>query len=148
MIPLRLWYSHDQKAGDIATTHAELDVLLDRLSALSTPEWPALAEVTPAASKYGPALYVGLHVDLGALRASTADDPGPYYTVGEGSSDGEPILYMYTTSDGEVPANAEIPAALVRQAAHEFADTGVRPTCVDWQIWKAPVLDTESEFPE
>jgi hypothetical protein len=55
---------------------------------------------------------------------------------------------MYTTSDCETPPNGEIPAALVRQAAHEFADTGLRPTCIDWQTWERVNADSGSEWPE
>jgi hypothetical protein len=133
MIPLTLWYSHDQATGDIARTHAELDAALDRLAALSGPAWPALAEVTQTDNKRGPLLYVGVHVDLGALLYSGDDDEVGSFTKGQGQPVGEPILYMYMTSASEAPPNAEVPAALVRQAAHEFADTGLRPTCVDWQ---------------
>jgi hypothetical protein len=134
MIPLMLWYSPEQTEGDIVRTHGELDAALDRIAALAGPDWPVLAEVTQLEDKFGPMLYLGLHVDQGAVM-----DPGETrraYTCGSGTSDGEPLLYMQGNSDNEFPPNAEVPADLVRQAAHEFADTGVRPTCVQWQIWQ------------
>lgn len=147
MISLHLWYSRDQgKDGDVVGTSSELDVSLDRLAALSRPDWPALATVTPVGSRLGPVLYVGIHVDVGALLYSGDDYPDGTFTLGEGSVDGEPLLYMYTTSANEMPPNCEIPVELVRKAAHEFADTGLRPTCVEWQTWDPP-LSTESEFP-
>ncbi|HEX5404904.1 MAG TPA: Imm1 family immunity protein [Pseudonocardiaceae bacterium] len=145
MIPLKLWYSHEQTEGDIARTHDELDAALDRVAVLSGPDWPVLAEVTQAADKFGPLLYVGLHVEQGALLYSGDDDEDGSYTTGSGTQDGEPLLYMQGTSDCEFPPNSEVSATLIRQAAHEFADTGLRPTCVLWQTWDRPDADTDSE---
>ena len=147
MIPLKLWYSHDQTAGDIAQTHEELDAALDRIAALSGPDWPALAEVTVVDNKFGPVLYVGLHLDLGALLYSGDDDKEGSFTTDGSPPDGERLLYMQGTSDCEFPSNAEVPAALIRRAAHEFADTGRRPTCVEWQVWEPEVDDSESDWP-
>lgn len=46
------------------------------------------------------------------------------------------------TSDMELPSDAEVDAERVRCAVHEFADTGARPTSVDWQPWRAePAVD-------
>jgi hypothetical protein len=134
MIPLTLWYSNDQVDGDVVRTHEELDAGIDRVAALAGQDWPALAEVTqldddPAA----PMLYLGLHVDKGAIMY-----PEPtrrVYTAGAPTGTGETMLYMQGTADCEFPASAEVPVQLVRQAAHEFAETGVRPTCVNWQTW-------------
>jgi hypothetical protein len=146
VIPLELWYSHEQTEGDIARTHDELDAALDRIAALSGPDWPAVATVHQAGHRFGPLLYVGFHEEVGALMYPEIDSRA--YTVGEGTQDGDPILYMYTTSDSEFPPNAEVPAALIRQAAHEFADTGLRPTCVPWQTWERPDATTDSEWPD
>jgi hypothetical protein len=149
VINLTWWYSHDQVAGDLTSTPAEVDSVLDRLAALSRLDWPALAEVTRAQDGlHGPLLYVGLHVDRGVLLYSGPDDRDGSFTKGTGTQDGDPLRYMQGTSDSEFPPNAEVPAALVRQAAHEFADTGLRPTCVEWQAWEPKVVGTESEFPD
>jgi hypothetical protein len=146
MIPLTLWYSHEQAEGDTARAHDELDTVLDRIAALSGPEWPALATVNEVGSR-NPVLYVGFHEDRGALMYS--GDAQRAYTLGEGSQNGDPLLYMYTTADCEFPPNAEVPAVLIRRAAHEFADTGRRPTCVQWQTWeRRSDTDTESEWPD
>jgi Immunity protein Imm1 len=147
MIPLTVWHAHEQASGDTAATPAELDLALDRVASLSRPDWPALATVKPTGSRFGPVLYVGFHQGSGALLYSGDDDPDGSYTLGDGAADGEPLLYMYMTSDNEFPPNAEVDAALVRRAAHEFALTGRRPTCVRWQTWERPGATTASEFP-
>jgi hypothetical protein len=41
MIPLELWYSHEQTEGDIARTHDELDTVLNRIAVLARSDWPA-----------------------------------------------------------------------------------------------------------
>ena len=148
MNPLLLWYSNDQAQGDVAATHEDLDRVLDKVAALAGPDWPAAAEVTLADDENGPVLYPGFHLTLGAAYYSGEDDPGPYYTLGNGRSDGEPLLYMMATSDNAMPPNSEIPVELVRRAVHEFADTGRRPTCLAWQTWDRPGATTESEYPE
>jgi len=147
MNPMTLWYSHDQTDGDLATTPKELDASLDRIAALSGPDWPALATVTQVGTRFGPVLYVGFHLDRGALLYAGEDAPDSSYTQGEGSPEGEPLLYMYMTSDNEFPPNSEVAAGLIRQAAHEFADTGRRPTCVEWQTWEPEMTDSPSGWP-
>jgi hypothetical protein len=141
-----LWYAYEQTIGDIVRSHEELDAAIDRVAALAGPDWPALAEVTQLENKFGPVLYLGMHLDQGAL--AYAGNHQRVYTLGEGTQDGEPILYMYTTSDNEFPPNSEVPAALIRQAAHEFADTGQRPTCVEWQVWEREFADSGSDWPD
>jgi hypothetical protein len=110
MIPPTMWYSHEQVAGDVVGTADELTSALDRVAALSSPGWPALAIVTPMGAKFGPVLYVGLHLELGALLYSGEDDPDGSFTLGDGPVDGEPLLYMYMSSENEFPPNSEIPA--------------------------------------
>jgi Immunity protein Imm1 len=89
MIPLKLWYSHEQTEGDIARTHDELDAALDRIAALSGPDWPALATVHQTGNKFGPLLHVGLHVEKGALLYSGDDDEEGSYTAGSGPQEGD-----------------------------------------------------------
>ncbi|WP_353962457.1 Imm1 family immunity protein [Streptomyces sp. NBC_01221] len=49
------------------------------------------------------------------------------------------VTYFVAENPTEFPATAEIPLALVRQAAKEFLSSGGRrPTCTQWQepeIW-------------
>ncbi|MFF2329006.1 MULTISPECIES: Imm1 family immunity protein [unclassified Streptomyces] len=55
-----------------------------------------------------------------------------------GNTGGE-VAYFVAENPTEFPATAEIPLALVRQAAKEFLSSGgQRPTCTQWQepeIW-------------
>jgi hypothetical protein len=141
-----VWYSHDQDEGDIVTDGPKLDVALDHVAQLARPEWPALATISILDNHVGPVLYVGFHGDQGALLYASVED-GRHYSRGDGSSDGEPLLYMYMSTADEFPPNSEVSAALVRQAAHEFADTGQRPTCVEWQTWEPEIADSGSEWP-
>jgi hypothetical protein len=147
VIPLKLWYSTEQTEGDVVHTHDDLDPALDRVAALAGPNWPALAEVTRFDNRLGPLLYVGLHVERGALPYSGDDDEKGSYTAGRGSREGDPLLYMQGTSACEFPPNCEVSTELVRRAVHEFADTGRRPTCVEWQVWVREPGDSGSEWP-
>jgi hypothetical protein len=45
---------------------------------------------------------------------------------------------MHQQDATDFPPNAEIAAADVRAAVHEFAETGARPTRVRRQQWQAP----------
>jgi hypothetical protein len=137
MIPLTLWYANDQVDADVVRTHEELDAGMDRVAALAGQDWPALAEVTQlGVDLAAPMLYLGLHVDKGAIMYP--ESTRRVYTAGTPTGNRETLLYMQGTADCEFPANAEVPVQLVRQAAHEFAETGVRPTCVNWQTWHRP----------
>jgi hypothetical protein len=148
VITLTVWYSHDQTGdGDLVHHGAELDAALDRVAALSDTEWPALATISRPNDQASPALYVGFHGDQGALLFVSVEG-GREFSRGPGDADGEPLLYMYMTSPDDFPPNAEVPVALIRQAAHEFANTGQRPTCVQWQTWERPDVETESEWPD
>jgi hypothetical protein len=135
MIELEWWYAAGQEAGDVTRTPAEVDAILDTLARMSRDDWPALAEVTQAdvADRRAAMMYVGVHGDLGALMYSGPDDRTGSYSLGGASTEGTPILYMSGESDNEFPPNCEIPVVMVRQAAHEFAATGQRPTDVPWQ---------------
>ncbi|SMD22650.1 Imm1 family immunity protein [Lentzea albidocapillata] len=55
-----------------------------------------------------------------ATPASTADD-------------GDIALYVDVDTRTRFPTDAAIPLEKLREALQEFAETGRRPTCVDWQ---------------
>jgi hypothetical protein len=136
VVALEVWFDEDQAAGLAVGTPAELDAVLDDIAEMSTDEWPVLAQMVftedgkPA--KWSPTFDLGFRRDVGVLFFSDNPRRG-YYSVGAGSADGEPLLYMYMSSDTEFPSNAEVSAAVVRQAAHEVLTTRERPTCVEWQ---------------
>jgi hypothetical protein len=53
-----LWYEHGQTGdGDVVRDASELDGALDRIAALSGPEWPALATMSPLDERFGPVLF-------------------------------------------------------------------------------------------
>jgi hypothetical protein len=142
VIALEWWYLADQQEAHVTRTRNEIDVVLDALAALSRSEWPALAEVTQADldDLRASVLYVGFHVDRGALMYSGPDDRAGSYSQGDTPPEGEPILYMQGTSDNEFPPGCGISAVSVRQAVHEFAETSSRPSGVPWR----PVRSTDA----
>jgi Immunity protein Imm1 len=133
VIPLQWWYSDVE--GHVTRTPADVDAVLDILVGMSRDNWPAMAEVAGADIEdlRAPILCVGFHVDQGVLMYSGPDNRAGSHSFDGGSYEGEPILYMQGTSDNVFPPNSEMPADMVRRAAHEFAETYQRPTGVSWQ---------------
>ena len=113
----------------VATT-AELDAVLDRLAAEASLDAPPLIALDMPDQQRS--MLVGLRGPVGVLNfvdfstgrgsASKADTNGaqtpPYFYCGEWTA---------------VPADAELPIEVVRQAARDFLDTGERPNSVTWQ---------------
>ncbi|MFI2457397.1 Imm1 family immunity protein [Streptomyces sp. NPDC019539] len=62
-----------------------------------------------------------------------------FVSLGSSVSEGGTVTYFVSENPTEFPATAEIPLAVVRQAAQEFLSSGgQRPTCVQWQepeVW-------------
>ncbi|MDX8051246.1 Imm1 family immunity protein [Lentzea sp. BCCO 10_0798] len=48
-------------------------------------------------------------------------------------AEGDITLYVDVDTRTRFPADAAIPLEKLREALQEFAETGKRPTCVDWQ---------------
>ncbi|WP_367133631.1 Imm1 family immunity protein [Saccharothrix sp. HUAS TT1] len=137
MVALIAAYDPEGEGPEVITTAAELDTVLDRVA-----EWGhrALVELRPADPADGLthrySLSVGLHgdADQGTLIYSSSDGmwfskatPGPEWV------EAERILYYFMSSDTEYPPDSEIPAGVVRRAAHEFMTAGGQlPTGPDW----------------
>ncbi|WP_424185910.1 Imm1 family immunity protein [Actinokineospora sp. G85] len=140
MISLTVWYSHAQEEGDVVSTPAELDGVLGAITALSVPTCAAVAEITFTVDEddTGPTLYAGFCADRGVLWLGEHGNDHALYTLDEANPDETSIRHMYMEDVFEFPVNAHLPAALIRQAVHEFAETGKRPTCVAWRKWEAP----------
>lgn len=151
MIALHWVYSNDLSEFVVTSTHAEIDVMLDKLASLSHEDWPAAAEITEAGvdDLSAAEFIVGIHVDRGALLYSGPDNKDGSVSRNDRPDDGDPIDYMIGTHDYEFPSNAEIPVDVVRRAVHEFAETGRRPTDVPWRAvrgdWWAGDLPATSE---
>ena len=132
MIPLSIWYAHDQDGAFVASTSEEVDAALDRVAGLAE-TGGCVATVVPLGSER-PVLYVGLNGDVGALCFTNADET--WWSVGR--ADGGVLVYDWQQNVFEFPASGEIPAGEVRRAVREFAETGSRPLCVSWQEWERP----------
>jgi hypothetical protein len=75
--------------------------------------------------------------DVGALRYMGGD--GTYFTKGQASGEKE-VIYYYTGSDREFPADSEIPINEVRKALKEFLESGgERPGSPEWHDWSDKV---------
>ncbi|MCP2257491.1 Immunity protein Imm1 [Streptoalloteichus tenebrarius] len=80
---------------------------------------------------------------VGAL-SFTGDDPdhpgdgdyaGIWVTRNNQPPARAPRLYVDKASREEFPTDAVLALDTVRQAVHEFMNTGARPRCVSWQEW-------------
>ena len=64
---------------------------------------------------------------------------GTYFTQGKPGGP-EDVVYYYTGSDREFPADSELPIEVLRQAVKEFLDSGgERPNSPTWQDWREGV---------
>ncbi|GAA4525016.1 Imm1 family immunity protein [Amycolatopsis samaneae] len=133
------WYDQDAEDPTFVTTAAELDAVLDAVAAL---DGPTLVQLYPADDPDGPELSAGLHEDRGVLRYAGHDVPAGSYSRNTGNRFPIPqwgaVRYYHMTADNDFPDDAEIPAADVRKAAHEFMTSGARPTAVGWTDEQAP----------
>jgi hypothetical protein len=137
MVALRLWWAHEHGSdGVLVRTPSELDAALEKVRTLA-PDWPAIVELLIDSDPGHAILDVGIDGDRGVLYYAGESCTDGEYSKGEQTADAEPLLYYYMDSDTEYPADAEIPLAIARQAAHEYMATGGRrPTCVAWQPWR------------
>ncbi|MFT7840362.1 Imm1 family immunity protein [Saccharothrix sp. BKS2] len=137
MVALIAAYDPAKDQPETVATADELDAVLNQAA-----EWGyrTLIEFRLAEPADGPAHQVALSVGLrgstnqGTLIYSSSEGlwfgkatPGPEW------AEAEPILYYFMSADTEYPPDSEIPAAVVRRAAHEFMTTGgQRPEGPRW----------------
>ncbi|HVK24414.1 MAG TPA: Imm1 family immunity protein [Actinokineospora sp.] len=134
MVTLSVWYDRTPRAenGDVTITVAsasELDELVDRIQAETAQHVaPPMIQVAVTGTKRGPMLEVGIGVQKGFIGYTGPDEGG--WTAG----DGDPAAvadYVYMGNHTQVPAQAEVPMAMVRRGLHDFLTTGGRcPTVV------------------
>jgi hypothetical protein len=131
---LHAWY--DEKSDDpaVVTTAEELDAVLDAVAAL---DGPTLVQLFSGGDDAEVDLTVGLHGDRGVLRFASNDAEDAFYS--RNSTEPFPlpawgvVRYYYMSNDADYPDDAELPAEMVRAAAHEFARTaGQRPSNLSW----------------
>jgi hypothetical protein len=126
-------YEHGDTPATVSTMD-ELDALIDRVRAESSPAAPILMDVHLSGDPYAQGLDIGIAVDHGVIRYSGREWPRGVVSAGEGSAGGEPRSYFYMGHEREFPANSEMPIDVIRQAVKEFMESnGARPTCIRWQ---------------
>ncbi|MGW3163306.1 Imm1 family immunity protein [Streptomyces sp. NPDC001142] len=137
-------YYHEQHANEpsVVRTPEDVDTLIDALATGS--EFENLAVLHSSERELLPSGFPDHEFMVGAdgkrqVGVLSFMDEKNYVSLGSsGSNEGE-VTYFVTENPTDFPATAEIPLALVRQAAKEFLSSGGRrPTCVPWQepeIW-------------
>lgn len=132
---LEAWYDAKSAEPTSVKSPAELDAVLDALAATRRPD---LAELTIEGDPGRALLNVGIDGarGRGVLYCSGAGDPGADAFFSRGAAEpGAETIYYYMGSDTEFPADAELPVADIRKAAHEFLRTGgERPSAIAWQL--------------
>ncbi len=129
---IEAWYDEEAEEPVVIETAAELDPVLADIAAVGGPtlvnlhvggEYPWL-EVGLNDNR-GTLRYVGDDAPEGAFSRNT-EAPFPLPETGE-------VTYYYLRNERPYPDDAEIPAEVVRRAAHEFvASGGSRPSGVSW----------------
>ncbi|MGX7826877.1 Imm1 family immunity protein [Actinokineospora sp. 24-640] len=132
MTPLNFWHARGQDGSRVAATPDEIDAELDHVATL---DGGGILTTITLTSLPG-LMYAGFNGDVGV--AYYGEVGAAYYSQGE-PRDGEPLIYDLQQHVAEFPPDAEIPAADVRTAVHEFARTGNRPANIRWQRWEPPV---------
>ncbi|MEU4741204.1 Imm1 family immunity protein [Actinosynnema sp. NPDC023658] len=132
MVALEAWYDWKAEGPTVVHDPVELDAVLDIVVGLND---PTTVQLLIHGDPGHAILDVGLDATTGrgVLYYAGPDAPeaciskGPYITE-------PPPIYYFTGSDTEFPADAEIPLADVRRAAHEYMTTGGgRPGGIQWQ---------------
>ncbi|MGX7828981.1 Imm1 family immunity protein [Actinokineospora sp. 24-640] len=135
MTTLAFWHSPDQHNELLATTPAEIDAALALVNRLST-DYGNVTTITRHGD-VGPALYVGLNGDVGALQYTHANEA--FFSQGNTRHGGTCLEYDWQWNIFHYPPDAEIPLTDIRTAVHQFAETGTKPTSVRWQEWEPPI---------
>ncbi len=127
---LEAWYVGHLDEPVTVTTPAELDAVLDAITAADTRQ---IVQLIPDGDLTKPDLTVGLYRDRGTLRY--ADHIDAYYSTGGTFAlpDGwDELMYYLDTGEQFYPDDAEIPASEVRAAAHYFLTHQQLPTTITW----------------
>lgn len=135
MVELKLVWDHQH--GDkpvIASSPADLNRVLDEVTAQAVTEGARLiVQAIPDLGPSAPLLDIGLAGERGAMYYAGDECPDGCFSAGATATNTDTVLYYFMTSDTEYPPGSELPAAIIRQAAHEFMATGARPSSIDWQ---------------
>lgn len=132
---LEAWYDVDDDEPTMINLIADADALLDRMAAdAASFDVPPLAELSRQDAHGWAVAYFGVNAKTDQGIVTHSDPSGSVISVNSMGPTGT-VTYDYMGHLRELPANAEIPLADVRQAIHEFVTTnGARPTSVSWQV--------------
>ncbi len=136
MVTLEAFYDPGPGSGFVLSTPDQVDELLDRMVSESAEEsvglmaqvgrkegegWSSALQFGVRAAQCGFVGYMGSKGEASAISDNGATSP-------------EMLAYDYQCHEREVPSNAEISLAMVRQAVHDYvASGGARPTGVRWR---------------
>ncbi|WP_176740295.1 Imm1 family immunity protein [Streptomyces sp. Ncost-T10-10d] len=126
----------------VIRTPEDVDALIDALA--TGPEFENLAILHSSERELLPSGFPDHEFMVGAdgkrqVGVLSFMDEKNFVSLGSSGSNGGEVAYFVAGNPTEFPSAAEIPLALVCQAAKEFLSSGGRrPTCVQWQepeIW-------------
>jgi immunity protein Imm1 of predicted polymorphic toxin system len=161
-LTLDAWYYRDDNRADkpVAVRSAlELEALIAYLvthaqphpTVFSARELPTVGPLDDpdrmfkldVADEVGALAYLGPDVDVvvqerEARRTRPTDhselwNPGMWTTLAEEPPADAPPLYIDKANRTPFPSDAALPLGRIREALAEFAETGQRPRCVQWQ---------------
>lgn len=137
-------YYREQHADEpsVVRTPEDVDALIDALA--TGPEFENLAVLHSSQRELLPSGFPDHEFMVGVdgkrqVGVLSFVDEKNFVSLGSSDDNGGEVAYFVVENPTEFPATAEIPLALVRQAAKEFLSSGgCRPMCVQWQepeIW-------------
>ena len=125
--PILRW-SESEPPAEVSTGD-QLDVLLDRLTANSRPDFPISVRLQAHGCEAD--ILLGLQESFVYL---TEVRPRRFYiTVGDSHVDGVVGFHLLGQHHTEFERRHLIPLALARSVIREFFDTGRRPVRVEWE---------------
>jgi hypothetical protein len=132
---LEAWYDVDDGEPTVIGTVDDADALFGRMAVDAARfDIPQLTEFFRHDADNWAVAYFGVNVKNDRGIVTHSDPSGSVISVNDIGTIGA-VTYDYMGHLRELPANAEVPMADVRQAMREFITTnGARPTSVSWQV--------------
>ncbi|MFD9895875.1 Imm1 family immunity protein [Amycolatopsis sp. NPDC059027] len=126
------WFDSPAQRPVVVHTAAELDAVLDQVAEIGGPR---IVQFHVHGEPRRGLLDVGLDAERerGVLHYAGGEHRKGCYSLSAETASEAPIYFSMGGASNEFPANAELPLADVRRAAHEFMASGARPVAIDWQ---------------
>ncbi|MFD8497697.1 Imm1 family immunity protein [Amycolatopsis sp. NPDC059657] len=134
MAVVKGWYDPGQAEPFELTERDQVDALLDRMVTEAT-EAPVgvIAELAWEGEEHRSILQFGLRNDSVGFVGYMGKGEASVIST-SGATTPEPVAYDYQAHEREVPSNAEVSAAAVRQAVRDYVSSnGARPAGVTWR---------------